>query len=581
MTKMMNSNEIKTLQSQGCSATDWTKIEIAAGSDLSLIRDVDFRGHVKIGRVAATANPFCGIRNALIIDCEIGDYPAIRNIGTMLQGTRIGSNVTIVNTGRITTEEEASCGIGIPVAVLDETGSRPVYIYPGLSAQTAALMTMHPRWAEEELLPMLQDRRDNRPWKLDIEDGARIFDTKSIINVHIGKEVTIEGTSSLVNGCVLNNAPTGSCLTYVGSDVDAEGFIIEDGKVASGTLLRNVYVGQGATLEKGFTAHDSIFFANCTMENGEACALFAGPYTVSMHKSTLLIAMRTSFMNAGSGTNFSNHMYKLGPVHWGLLERGAKTASNAYVMWGGRIGAYSLVMGDHKGHPNTSTLPFSYLFGNEKGETVVAPGQMIKSCGLLRDAQKWPVRDRRMKRRLPLHDNITFDVLNPNTVSLLMQGLKTLEEFEELTPDSDGLIRTQGFAIRPSAIQSGKHLYMIAILRYLYEQSHEPGFAEVEEDPGMPHFTEWVDLGGQVMPKFYLNRAMEGGSLEEIEKVLEDARANYASMQQRWVRSLVENGWKSLLPEGPRAIVEIDTLIDEDRKAYKATLAARTASINI
>lgn len=70
-------------------------------------------------------------------------------------------------------------------------------------------------------------------------------------------------------------------------------------------------------IEKGFTAHDSLVFSNCSLENGEACALFAGPYTVSMHKSSLLIGCQTSFMNAGSGTNQSNHMYKLGPVHWG------------------------------------------------------------------------------------------------------------------------------------------------------------------------------------------------------------------------------------------------------------------------
>lgn len=82
-------------------------------------------------------------------------------------------------------------------------------------------------------------------------------------------------------------------------------------------MIRNCYVGQGSVIDKGFTAHDSLFFANCSMENGEACAVLAGPYTVSMHKSSLLIGCQTSFMNAGSGTNMSNHMYKFGPVHWG------------------------------------------------------------------------------------------------------------------------------------------------------------------------------------------------------------------------------------------------------------------------
>ena len=137
-----------------------------------------------------------------------------------------------------------------------------------------------------------------------------------------------------MNGAVINNAAPGKCFAYVGSGVDADNFIIEDGKVSSGCIIRNCYIGQGAELEKGFTAHDSLFFANCSFENGEACAVLAGPYTVSMHKGTLLIGCQTAFMNAGSSTNQSNHMYKLGPVHWGVLERGVKTSSGAYIMFG-------------------------------------------------------------------------------------------------------------------------------------------------------------------------------------------------------------------------------------------------------
>ena len=50
-------------------------------------------------------------------------------------------------------------------------------------------------------------------------------------------------------------------------------------------------------------------------------------------------------MNAGSGSNQSNHMYKLGPIHQGTLERGAKTTSDSYILWPARVGAFSLVMG--------------------------------------------------------------------------------------------------------------------------------------------------------------------------------------------------------------------------------------------
>ena len=81
--------------------------------------------------------------------------------------------------------------------------------------------------------------------------------------------------------------------------------------------------------------------ATALFENGEACAIFAGPFTVSMHKSSLLIAGMYSFLNAGSGSNQSNHMYKLGPIHQGIVERGSKTTSDSYILWPARVGAFS------------------------------------------------------------------------------------------------------------------------------------------------------------------------------------------------------------------------------------------------
>lgn len=80
-----------------------------------------------------------------------------------------------------------------------------------------------------------------------------------------------------------------------------------------------------------------------------------------MHKSSLLIAGMFSFLNAGSGSNQSNHLYKLGPIHQGIVERGSKTTSDSYILWPAKIGAFSLIMGRHVNHPDTSDLPFSYL----------------------------------------------------------------------------------------------------------------------------------------------------------------------------------------------------------------------------
>ena len=558
------------LERNGCTASCWDTVLLSSDCDVSHIRNVRFEGRVRVGAVGY-------MRDARIIDCSIADAVCISNVHDRLQGLRIGKGAIVENVGEITVEAETTFGIGTAVAVLDETGSRPVYLYPQMSAQLATLMTLRPRWAENVLLPRLQERIESSPFKTDIEQGARINGSRLIRNVHIGREVTVEGASRLVNGVIINNAAPGKALAAIGCDVDAENFLIEDGYCGGGSLLRNVYIGQGASLDKGFTAHDSMFFANSAMENGEACAMLAGPYTVSMHKSSLLIGGRSQFMNAGSATNFSNHMYKLGPVHWGLMERGVKTASGAYVMWGARIGAFSLIMGNHKYHPDTSAFPFSYLFGDYAGHTTVTPGLMLRSCGLQRDEQKWPLRDRRLKRRLPLYDNICYEVLNPYTVQTMMRALPELRQLANTQPDADGMIEYNGFRIRPSAALKGYRLYSLAITRYLYEKTHQPEYTGADAALAPE---EWVDLIGQVLPCDVMDRLFDADGEEMPSEILEKEFALFPARELSWVRKLAEGEWADAMKTAPRAIVELDALIDEDKRIYKEHLAAEIALCN-
>lgn len=568
---MLSTPTIYRLERQGCRCADWDAVTIHPDADLTLLRDVEFAGRTTIGSLRRGR-----ISNARLTDCTIAGDVTILNVTGELRGLRIAPGVRIENVGRIEVDAEATFAIGLPASVLDETGSRPVYLYPGLTAQVAALMVSRPHWAEETLLPWIEEERDDNPYKFDIEHEAVITDTRLMRNVHVGAEVRVEGAARLVNGDIVNNASAGRCCAFVGADVDAEGFIIEDGTVASGVLMRNVYVGQGASLEKGFTAHDSIFFANSAMENGEACAVIAAPFSVSMHKSTLLIASQSSFFNAGSGTNFSNHMYKLGPVHWGCMERGVKTASNSYVMWGARIGAFSLVMGNHKTHPNTSALPFSYLFGTDSGETLVAPGQMLRSCGLVRDAQKWPLRDVRVKRRLPLYDHIHFSPYNPATVDAMVRGLDWLEAIKGKSVDTDGLIRADGLVFRKSAIEKGIHLYTTAILAYLREQTQEEGY-----DEAVPSDEKWLDLSGQVMRRGDVLDLFKAETLAEVKAGLDKAFDDYPSHRLGHAKCLVQGRFAPLMDKADKAVKEMEEWVAADRKVYKQSLAAEVAAIAI
>ncbi len=536
---MMKKCDIEQLERQGCFSGNWDQVSISEDNDLGKIRNVYFNGAVSIGANAEIINVLGGLSNV-----------------------RIGNNVRIVNVARIENTRDATFGVGTDVAVLDETGGRSVRIYPGISAQIATIAARMPEYSKSSLLPLIDRHIEELPDLQEIGDNATILDCGPIINTRIWPGVTVEGASWLRNGSIVNNAKGNNILTYIGQGVNAEDFIIEDASVANGVTLRKTYVGQGSILDKGFTSHDSLFFANCMMENGEACAVLAGPYTVSMHKSSLLIGCQTAFMNAGSGTNMSNHMYKLGPVHWGILERGVKTSSNSYMMHGSRIGAFSLVMGEHKTHPDTSNLPFSYLFGDGKGNTTIVPGAMLKSYGLRRDEGKWPTRDRRKDYGIKTNDRIMYRTLNPNTVQVLLKAIDIIDKLLTVPADQDGNVTYKGIKINSRSLSKGRELYDFAINKYA--DSVLDGVTSASNGNLQEISGQWFDIGGQIIPEYRLKEALKAESISDMEAVFDNAAEKFKHDEETWAKFLLKQQAISENTCVAKAS-SLDAMVDKDR----------------
>jgi hypothetical protein len=306
----------------------------------------------------------------------------------------------------------------------------------------------------ENLRKMISDYTDKvRSDVGTIGRDVTIADAGYIKNVRVGDFCKIEGASKLKNGSINSNQ---AAPVHIGVGVVAEDFIISSGSsVEDGVTLSRCFVGQACTLGHNYSASDSLFFSNCQGENGEACAIFAGPYTVTHHKSTLLIAGMFSFMNAGSGSNQSNHMYKLGPIHHGKLERGAKTASDSYILWPAKVGAFSLVMGRHVNNADTSNLPFSYLI-EQQNTTYLVPGVNLRSVGTIRDAQKWPKRDKRTDSyRL---DQINYNLLSPYTIQKMMKGCQILKDLRRVSGETSETYSYQSAKIKNSSLNKGIQL---------------------------------------------------------------------------------------------------------------------------
>jgi len=526
--RKLTKKEILTLEKNGCVAESWETLEVAPGFDAGRVHRVRFSGRVVIGDNSGyiPASGFmrpCGIYNATVSDCLIGNNVLIANIGSLIRNYIIEDNVLIEDVSVLDAENGALFGNGQKVNVMNESGGREVTIFDDLNAQVAYLQAMyrHDSDFQEELERIIQKAvAQKRSDKGSIGRGAVIRCCGIVRNMDIGPSAIVEGASELINGTVH------SCSehpTFIGGSVILKDFIVAEGaKVESGALLERVFIGQGVQAGKQVFAEDSLFFANSEAFQSEICSVFAGPFTVTHHKSTLLIAGLWSFFNAGSGTNQSNHMYKLGPVHQGVFERGCKSGSFSYHIEECHIAPFSTIIGKHMSNVNISLFPFSFLTESDSRSHLL-PGLNIFSIGTVRDEAKWPARDR---RKAPVkRDLIIFDVFSPYTVEKMRRGRAVLRELVEKTPRHAALAYFGGVHIKRLLLRKSIKYYSLAIDRYLIGKV----IAEVEKaapaSSSWKYITRrfqnteklanpdhWLDIGGLIAP------------FERIENIVKDVR---------------------------------------------------------
>ncbi|MBD3267630.1 DUF4954 family protein, partial [bacterium] len=501
----LTTKEIETLQSQGCTSEDWQGVLVQDPFAPTLVRNVHFGGAVKIGSQDTASRsshgPF-GLYNCAIWDCEVGCNVRLAGV-SLLRSYQISNNVVIQNTGALCVEGNSAFGNGVELNVLNEGGGRTLKIYNRLSAQVAYLMAVYrhrPRLIERLSSLIDEEIKKQTATVGRIGDGCVITNCQTIKNVNIGACASIDGALLLQNGTIgsVKDDPV-----KIGNGVYAKDFIMQSGSsVECSAVLSEVFVGQAVKINKQFSAEHSAFFANCEGFHGEACSLLAGPYTVSHHKSTLLIAALLSFYNAGSGTNQSNHMYKLGPNHQGILQRGSKTGSSSYLLWPCAVGPFSVVIGKHYSNFDTTDFPFSYI-NEEKGKSVLTPAMNLFTVGTRRDSQKWPSRDRRKSEEK--FDCIHFDLLSPFVAAKMQRATEILSELYEYTPKEKDYVQYKGIFMKRLMLKTCRKYYEMAIKVFLgdclverWEQMGSDWQNTTSADASQSF--AWADLCGLLAP---------------------------------------------------------------------------------
>ena len=539
--RTITDNEILQLEEHGCWAEDWSDIFVDESFSPSQLSNVHMYGHIEIGSLMGSVEVEegsprrCTIRNATLRNVCIGDDCLIENVRGYISNYQIGDRCYIANAGIITAQEGTTFGCGNAISVLNEGGDANVIIYEGLTAQIAWMMVNFPSVRAIAGTPRTYTSGI-------IANGARIFGVKEMSNAKIGESCEIQDASRLSNCSILSND---DASTFIGTDVVLENTIVASGaSVTDGAKVDNCFVGESVHIGKGFSAEASLFFANSYMDNGESCAALCGPFSTSHHKSTLLIGGAFSFYNAGSGTNQSNHAYKMGPIHWGILDRGSKTASGSHILWPAHIGSFSMVMGKVQSHPTVQKLPFSYVIAEDR-DTWLVPGINIKTVGTWRDISKWPKRDVR-----PLSsrsDIINFTFPNPYIIQSVLDGKSVLENLQRKNPNDTEVYEYHGCKIKRSALLKGIQYYDLVLKLFLY-QCFSSNKEETEESSG----TRWIDMMGLLTPKSEIDsvvRDIEKGSIsttDELLVILQQIHHSYRQNERMYANFVMQNCGDSL-----------------------------------
>ena len=543
--------EIEILESNSCWAEDWSRVEVAEdGFQAKFFHRVMFYGDVQLGSVQKEVEitkgfvKHSGINDATLRNVTVGNDCLIEKVGNYINNYTIGDDCLISNISVMETTEGATYGEGNLISVLNEVGDGNVIFFHDLNSQFAAFMVKH--FNDKDLKNAIrrlvkEEVARTNPERGTIGNNVKIVNTREITNTVIQDDCEISGASRLSDCTILSSE---YASVYIGTGVICENSIISDGSsIVNSVKMQDCFVGEACQISNGFTASQSVFFANSFMSNGEACAAFCGPFCASHHKSSLLIGGMFSFYNAGSGTNFSNHAYKMGPMHWGILERGTKTASGSYLLMPATIGTFSVCFGKLMHHPNTTALPFSYLIA-EADKMYLVPGRNITTVGLYRDIRKWPKRD--MRPQQTQKSIVNFDWLSPYSVGEILQGKKILENLRQASGDNVSSYNYHEYVINATSLRKGIKYYDIALRIYMgavLKRAHKWGFfGKPQTEVGLGR---WDDLSGLLLPVSEERRLIEdikSGSLETIEEVVNRFREineNYRIYQWAWTYRMI------------------------------------------
>jgi hypothetical protein len=442
----LTADEIETLEKNGNTADRWTNLQVTGEFTPHLIRNCEFHGLVRIGRLEEVCLEYhemsvpVGITGSRIIACDLGDDVAIHNV-QYLAHYIIGSNVILLNIDEMHTTNHAKFGNGIVkqgepedvrvrLDLINEAGGRSVMPFDGMLAADAALWALHPadRNLAKRLGEMTQRQFDpRRGFYGTVGDRCVIKNSRIIKDVRIGPSCYIKGANKLKN-LTINSSPEEP--TQIGEGVELVNGIVGYGcHIFYGVKAVRFVIGDNSSLKYGARLIHSYLGDNSTISCCEVLNNLVFPAHEQHHNNSFLIASLVMGQSniAACATIGSNHNSRApdGEIHAG---RGFWPGLCVSVKHNSRFASFALLAkGDYPAELDVP-LPFCLVsddVARDRLQLMPAYWWLYNMYALARNTWKFGSRDKRKRKR----QHIEFDSLAPDTAEEIFRAIALLEEW--------------------------------------------------------------------------------------------------------------------------------------------------------
>lgn len=612
------------------------------GFDPTLIKNSSFSGYAILGRIWSAKLKYhdlelrTGIYNSRMQNVVIGNDNAIHN--TNIENYHIGDRVIAFNIQELSCTKHSKFGNGIikkdepesnriDIAVANENGNRSILPFDKMIPADAYLWSRYR--GDKELMNRFKEITESE-YVIDdntygiIGNDSVIKNTTLIKDTKIGSFAYIKGAFKIKNVTILSNADE---VSQIGEGVELVNGIVGYGcHIFYQAVAVRFVIGRNCQLKYGARLLNSVLGDNSTVSCCELLNNLIFPFHEQHHNSSFLIA--TTIMgqsNIAAGATIGSNHNSRSPDGEIIAGRGFWPGLCSSFKHNSRFASFVLVSKGSYQYELDIQYPFSLLLPGESqdSEVHIIPAWwfMYDMFAIVRNKYKFKARDKRIEKI----QHIETDPFAPDTmqevekaieriINLTAKNLDVLDsEVAKKAKNENELLQLAKnflhqkwdtvFTLKDDISQKkfgakiykpGKAYKMYRKIakyfstRTLIEYCELKGYTTISKEiinelRTFPLYKEWLNVGGQIIPKDKIlelfNKIKENkiNSWQEIHDFYDECQKNYIKYKVVYSLYLIERLYSSKIEDFTNEIYkdiisDVKIISDEE---YNSSVSSR------